>query len=138
MYNNDPIFEPLDHHLIAWVGTLTPDQLDAYLDEPGGAAYDEPFCDFMRDLGLWYDHDFTYAEASDHALDIRSLADQNCIDDDALLHELSNRVEPQSKWNCFIILWNARLIDQNARSRDLADGKLVCIGSWQHDSPLTD
>ncbi len=138
MYDDDPIFESQDHHLIAWVGTLTPAQLDAYLDEPGDRADDEPYSDFMRDLGRWCDHDFVWAESSEQPLDIGSLARNNGIDDPALIDELSARVAPHATWKCLIILWNSRLIDSRSRPRDLDGGNLVCIGSWEHESPLTD
>lgn len=138
MYENDPIFDSQDHHLIAWVGTLTPDQLDAYLDEPGDRADDEPYSDFMGDLGRWCDHDFIWAEASEQPLDIVSLARKNGIDNPALIAELAQRVAPQTAWSCLLILWNARLLDSRSRPSDLNGGRLLCIGSWEHESPLTD
>lgn len=125
-----------DHHVIVWIGDLNRDELEAYLDEPGGTAYDEPISDFGRDLASWYDHDFIWAEASDMAVTITELCRRNRMEPDALIEEIVRR-SPRAEANCILLLWNAKLAD-DAAPRLFADGKLQCIGAWEQEAPLTD
>lgn len=138
MFNESNWFKSVNNSLIAWVGDLNDSQLDDYLDEPGDCLDSEPQSKFGSDLGRWYDHDFIYAEASDKPLHIRLLAEKNCIDDEALISELESRARELNitSAHCFIILWNAQIIGDERRV--FASGKLSCLGSWEHESPLTD
>lgn len=104
MYSDDSIFETVDHHTVVWVGDLTPDELDAFLDEPGGCADDEPHSEFMRDIGEWCDHDFLWAEALPAPGSIDDLIAANGIDDDSLVHQLQTRADGLGNVQSFIAL----------------------------------
>lgn len=134
MYGNDRFFEVVDDWVTVWIGGLGPEELDDYLDEPGGAGDNDPISKFANDLGMWYDHDFIYAEAADTPVPVRELCLQNDIDSVELVDEMERRGMGR-KANCMIVLWNARVLEWPSR-RLFSDGRLICIGSWEHVSPL--
>lgn len=133
MFFENPFFEPATNWLIAWVGELDHDGLDAYLDEPGHAADNEPISKFSKDLGTWYNHDFIWSQAAPNRVSAQEICGLNGIEDD-LIDEIVQRTNDEVR--CLVILWNAKQI--SAGSRDFADGKLKCLGSWPHQSPLAD
>ena len=135
MYYDNPFFEPENDWVTVWVGSLDVNELEDYIGEPGGVADDEPNSKFSKDLGRWYDHDFIWAEAAKKEQVIKGLFEENGIDDDDLISEVEVRSQ-SSNVKCFLILWNAKKIAID--SRVFADGKITCLGSWQHESPLVD
>ncbi|WP_309384972.1 hypothetical protein [Cerasicoccus frondis] len=136
MFIDNPRFFPVDHKFILFAGELNEDQLQEYLDEPGGRLDHEPHSDFSKDLGRFYDHDYLYAEGSQEKKTIRELAILNGIEEEALIEKLERSCGKEKEFNCFIILWNAELIE--GELHDLANGKLKIKGCWEHESPLTD
>lgn len=138
MYCEHPVFEPAENHLVVWVGTLDTEQLEGYLNEPGDADDTEPISRFAQDLGRWYDHDHIWAQATEEVCCLKELAEANGIDDELLIEELTANANERSAGavSCLIILWNAKLLDKPMRP--FAEGRLVCLGSWAHASPLAD
>ena len=135
MFFENPFFEPVDHWVIVWIGDLNIEQLDEYLEEPGGAGDNEPISEFCRDLGRWCDHDFIWAEGSNESVTIREICDLNGVEPDEFVREIEEQAG-EARTKCLLVLWNARIIDDSPRL--FADGKLRCIGSWQRQAPLTD
>lgn len=136
MHFDNPFFECLDHWLTAWVGDLDEGELRAYLLEPGGALDDEPISRFGADLGTWYDHDFIWWEGAASPIPVLRLCRHNDMESDTLIGQLVKRAGPARR-KCLLILWNARLIPASEQ-REFAGGRLECLGSWEHPSPLTD
>ena len=135
MYLDNPFFEPKDDCVIVWLGSLAPEQLDDYLDEPGGASDNEPISRFCRDLGRWYDHDFIWSEAADEPTTVPELCNLNGVEPDNFIDEIVERAG-RDKASSLLILWNAYIIGSS--DRPFADGELDCIGCWERKSPLTD
>lgn len=121
--------------MTVWVGTLTIEALDAYLDEPGGAADDAPISAFCADLGRWYDHDFVWAEAVDLPTDVGTLCALHGVEPEAFVDEI-RRAAGTGQASAVLILWNAKVVASVERS--FAKGKLRCLGSWPREAPLTD
>lgn len=138
MYFDDSIIETVDHHIVVWVGDLTSDELDAFLDEPGGCAANQPHSEFMRDIGKWCDHDFLWAESIPSPGSINDLITACGIDDESLIQQLQSRAIGLGAVQSLVALWNAKLSESTARPRDIHAGRLKCLGSWRQESPLTD
>ena len=135
MFSENPFFESVDHWVIVWIGNLNVDELDNYLNEPGGAGDYEPISEFCRDIGRWYDHDFIWAEGVNDEVSIRKLCELNGEEPDEFVDEIAERSGDISA-KSLLVLWNARRIDES--ERNFADGRLKCIGCWERQAPLTD
>ena len=136
MFCEDPFFEPRDHSVIVWVGSISIDELEDYLDEPGGAADDEPISDFSRDLGRWYDHDYIWAEGTKTPVSVRELCRMNGVEPGTLVDEIDRRCEGREA-RSLLILWTAEVRPQIGE-RTFANGELHFVGSWAQPAPLTD
>ena len=132
---SDDVVVGVANHLTAWVGELTPNDLAEYLEEPGEADERAPQSRFGADLGLWYDHDWVFAQASETPVSLRDLARANGIEDRELIEEMERRW-PKGFAMCFIILWNSKL--SFTAEQSFAGGRLKCIGTWPHASPVSD
>ena len=136
MYEDDPFFEEIDHHILVWVGDLSPEELDEYLSEPGAVDDNAPISEFCRELGGWYDHDYVWMGASDRTGPLHVLFDLVGIEDGPLRDEIEKR-SPSGSARCLLILWNARRRSESRRVTFLGD-RLTCLGSWPQESPLVD
>jgi len=134
MYAENPYFTCIDHWVTVWVGDLDEAGLEAYLEEHG-VDDNAPISDFSKDLGCWYDHDFIWYEASETPLPLALLCQLNGIDSEALIKTIIERSNAD-KASSLLLLWNAKIKIDDGRS--FAKGKLRCLGSWEHPSPLTD
>ncbi|WP_028301579.1 immunity 22 family protein [Oceanospirillum beijerinckii] len=135
MFENKPFFTTENHWVTVWIGSLNEESVESYLEECG-VDDDEPISQFSKDLGCWYDHDFIWYEAVDSPVCIEELCRNNGVDSIELIEELTAR-SGGGEYNCFIMLWNSRLLNAED-DRAFFNGKLSCIGSWQHESPLVD
>jgi hypothetical protein len=135
MANDNPFFKSVDHWVIVWIGDLNSQELEDYLDEPGGANYDEPISNFARDLNCWYDHDFIWSEGTDEKVSAGELCKLNGVQPPEFATEIERRAG-SAKVSSLLILWNAKQIE--GTSHEFAAGRLKCIGCWPQESPLTD
>lgn len=133
MYDRNRFFDTADQQIIAWAGYLSQSELEKYLAESCDVSPDGPQSEFAHDLGRWYDHDCIYAQASDRSTSLAHLAAQNFITDSRLVDQLEKHGGGHF-YKCFIILWNAKRVDDS--DREFAHGKLAYIGSWISDSPF--
>ncbi|WP_444943241.1 immunity 22 family protein [Microbulbifer sp. ZKSA006] len=136
MFSDNPFVESVEGFLTVWLGDLSELELEDYLDEPGGAGDNEPISNFSRDLDRWYDHDFIWVEGVDEAVSVKELCVLNGIDSKRLIEEIVERSD-KKKIRSLLILWNSKKME-GAGERAFADGRLQCIGSWEHEPPLTD
>src|SRR5690349_15782220 len=134
MFLHSPFIEPEDHWVTVWLGQLNSDELEQYMHKPGGAGDNDPISDFSRDLGRWYDHDYIWRQATDKAVSTRTLCELNGIND-SLVDEIECR-SGDVFFKCLLVLWNSRVITMDKRV--FAGGELTCLGSWPHESPITD
>lgn len=134
MYGKEPFFNHQKDWVTVWVGDLDVSELQTYLEEPGGASDGEPFSLFAADLGAWYDHDFIYAQASDEPVSCRRLCELNGIDSLSLIDEIARRHPDDAL--ALLVLWNARVADD--AEHEFAEGQMVCLGSWEHEAPISD
>ena len=135
MFLHSPFFEPASNWVIVWIGDLNIDQLEEYLDEPGGAGDDEPISQFCRDVGRWYDHDFIWSEGATEPLPIRKLCERNGVEPTEFVDKIVESSGPRDATS-LLVLWNARKICDADRA--FAGGRLRCIGCWEQEAPLTD
>ena len=135
MFSDNPYFESVDHWVIVWIGDLDVDELDDYLDEPGGAGDNEPISEFCRDVGRWYDHDFIWAEGVNDEVPVRKLCELNGVEPNEFVNEIVER-SGNAGAKSLLVLWNAKRTDESERF--FADGRLKCIGCWEREAPLTD
>ena len=136
MFSDNPFVESVDDSLTVWLGDLDESELENYLDELGGVGDNDAISNFSLDLGQWYDHDFIWAEAVDESIPVKELCVLNGIDSESLINEIVKRSH-QDKIRSLLILWNSKEI-AGIGKRDFANNRLHCIGSWEHESPLTD
>lgn len=136
MFSENPFIEPVDNWLTVWLGELDESELEEYLDEPGGVESNAPISVFGNDLGRWYDHDFIWMEGASEPISVNEICVLNGIDSQDLIDEIVKRSN-SSTTKSLLILWNAKMINFEDK-RNFAEGRLKCIGSWQHTSPLTD
>ncbi len=133
MYEQNPFCDEVDNCVTVWVGSLSEEELEAYVDERGGVADDEPISDFARDLDTWYDHDFLSGESGDSPRPTEELCRVCGLDEPKMVAEISRRY-PTAR--TMLILWNARARDLGD-SRTFAEGNLSFVGSWPHPAPLS-
>jgi hypothetical protein len=132
MYDEKRFFDSAEDWLIAWAGMLSAEELEMYLHEHPGTKDNAPQSAFAADLGRAYDHDLINGHASDESTSLRHLTELNGLDDEALVKDLESRCAREVR--CYLILWNAKRTD--SQDRLFANGKLHCLGSWQHPSPF--
>lgn len=135
MSRHQPFFESVDHWVIVWVGDLTTQELEEYLNEPGNADNEQPISAFARDLGRWYDHDFIWSEATGEKVSVRKLCELNGVQPPEFAAEIERRAG-SGEVSSLLILWNAKQLE--GKTQEFARGRLKCIGCWAQESPLTD
>jgi len=127
---------PESNNAMVWVGGLSEDELSEYIEEFGGGLEGAPQSNFARDLGQFYDHDFLWAKAAAREVSISELAGSLGIKDDQLVQELESIVPGNSKYRCFILLWNYR--NTAKLEQRFANGKLRFAGAFAYRAPYSD
>lgn len=124
---------PKPHHLILWVGQVTPEQLDAYIAESYPLGVGGPRSVFAADISYWYDRDYleAYSQAEPARLDELLLA--RGVADTSLIAEATRRCGDHKTFTGFILLWN--FTSTNADDSCIMKGKLKCVGSWAQQYP---
>jgi len=127
---------PQSNHVVFFVGSLAPEELDDYLLEDRGQKHGGYASRFSFDLRRFYDHDFISAQASPKPVQLSELIAAHNLGDEKLGLEMQRRFGASVLLRCFILLWN--YVPTSIFPSAFCAGRLLFVDDWEWDAPFSD